>query len=231
MTTWRHLGRSRMRFPKSFAPFPLMHHPSRYWTRLALGETLEKTRHHIVPFSYIPRILPWREFISFHTFLAVAQSRRDNRVAVAGGMDLKEGMLFAGNVVDGRVHELGGWMLRIQHMMQQNVEVGQAVSTGPGGSRVGQEYDQIIHTVPPFYKHHEEPEQYLATCYQNALSLAISRTGSGESVRIACPLIESGSREFPTGMAFELQQKNQYSGEMWKVEKMILWHLVFLTNQ
>jgi O-acetyl-ADP-ribose deacetylase (regulator of RNase III) len=129
-------------------------------------------------------------------------------------MDLKEGMLFAGNVVDGRVHELGGWMLRIQHMMQQNVEVGQAVSTGPGGSRVGQEYDQIIHTVPPFYKHHEEPEQYLATCYQNALSLAISPTGSGESVRIACPLIESGSREFPTGMAFELQQKNQYSGEM-----------------
>jgi O-acetyl-ADP-ribose deacetylase (regulator of RNase III) len=122
-------------------------------------------------------------------------------------MDLKEGMLFAGNVVDGRVHELGGWMLRIQHMMQQNVEVGQAVSTGPGGSRVGQEYDQIIHTVPPFYKHHEEPEQYLATCYQNALSLAISRTGSGESVRIACPLIESGSREFPTDMAIRIAAK------------------------
>lgn len=121
-----------------------------------------------------------------------------------GGMDLKEGMLFTGNVVDGLVHELGGWPLRIQCMMQQEVAVGQAVSTGPGGSRLRQEYKRIIHTVPPFYKHHDDPEIYLAECYRNTFRLAFSNDDSGESARVACPLIGAGGRGFPVETAIQI---------------------------
>ena len=41
--------------------------------------------------------------------------------------------MFGGNVVDVLIHELGGWLLQIQCMLQQQVPVGQAVSTGLGG--------------------------------------------------------------------------------------------------
>jgi O-acetyl-ADP-ribose deacetylase (regulator of RNase III) len=120
-------------------------------------------------------------------------------------MELKEGMMFAGNVVDGLVHELGGWPLRIQCMMKDEVPVGKAVSTGPGGRRLRQEYNQIIHTVPPFYKHHENPKQYLSECYRNALSLAFSQAEYGSSsIRVACPLIGAGGRGFPLETAIRV---------------------------
>lgn len=108
-----------------------------------------------------------------------------------GGMPLGNGMLFPHNVVDGMVHELGGWQLRLQIWLlgstngndDERCPVGHAVSTGPGGLR--QNYDQIVHTVPPFYKHckDENPEYLLSLCYRNALQL--SSTGA----RVACPPI------------------------------------------
>lgn len=122
-----------------------------------------------------------------------------------GGMDLKEGMLFAENVVDGLVHELGGWSLRIQCMMQREVKVGQAVLTGPGGSRLRNEYDGIIHTVPPFYNHHEEPERYLAECYRSALRLAFSNFDSDTAARrVALPLLGAGGRGFPVDTSIRI---------------------------
>lgn len=121
-----------------------------------------------------------------------------------GGMDLKEGMMFAGNVVDGLVHELGSWPLRIQCMMKDEVPVGKAVSTGPGGRRLRHEYNQIIHTVPPFYKYHENPKQYLSECYRNSLSLAFSQAEYGSSLRVACPLIGAGGRGFPLETAIRV---------------------------
>lgn len=121
-----------------------------------------------------------------------------------GGMDLKEGMLFAGNVVDGLVHELGGWPLRIQCMLQPEVAVGQAVRTGPGGSRLRQEYNQIVHTVPPFYNHDKAPERLLAECYRNSLRLACSDADGPLPLRVACPLIGAGARAFPLDVAIQI---------------------------
>jgi len=121
-----------------------------------------------------------------------------------GGMELKEGMLFSSNVVDGLVHELGGWPLRIQCMMKDEVPVGQAVSTGPGGRKLRQEYNLIVHTVPPFYKYHEDPERYLAECYRNSLQLAFAKAASGTTHRVACPLLGAGGRGFPLDMAIRI---------------------------
>merc|ERR1712238_183859 len=81
-----------------------------------------------------------------------------------GGMELKDGMLFPFNVIDGLVHQLGGWRLALHCYMLPNINsgnnsggekcpIGNAVTTPPGGTQLRQEYDTIVHTVPPFYKY------------------------------------------------------------------------------
>ena len=99
---------------------------------------------------------------------------------------MKEGMLFPLNVVDGLVHELGGFQLAIHCLLLPKKDrssslllmseeegdddsttatttvrcpVGCAVSTPPGGKRLAMEYDRIVHTVPPFYEHPNGQEE------------------------------------------------------------------------
>ncbi|KAG7348881.1 macro domain containing protein [Nitzschia inconspicua] len=77
-----------------------------------------------------------------------------------GGMEVGNGMMFASNVVDGLVHQLGG--KELQRALQQALEEhgvtqlqeGQAVATtaqvGTFHKTTGYQY--IIHAVPPFYQ-------------------------------------------------------------------------------
>ena len=147
-----------------------------------------------------------------------------------GGMEVGDGMLFSANVVDGLVHQTGGWKLAFEIGLlptnnpeeNEKCPVGQAVVTGPGGADLRQHYEYIIHTVPPFYRHHPEPETHLLKCYENALALAFSK-GS----RVACPLLGAGARGFPQDVAIDLavqaslqwrndnnhQQENQSEGQ------------------
>ncbi len=106
-----------------------------------------------------------------------------------GGMEVKDGMLFPFNVVDGLVHELGGWKLAWHCYMMKDHEnggekgvkcpIGHAVITPPGGKDLEKSYDAIVHTVPPFYEYPEgefdaDPSELLANCYRKALLLCMS---------------------------------------------------------
>lgn len=133
-----------------------------------------------------------------------------------GGMDVGSGMLFASNVVDGLVHQLGGWRLawhcKVLPVLKgdEKCPVGHAVVTPPGGKLLSQEYDDIVHTVPPFYKHHPDPEHYLGKCYKKSLSVASSLKGR-QPLRIACPLLGAGGRGFPVEAAVKIAAKESVS--------------------
>jgi O-acetyl-ADP-ribose deacetylase (regulator of RNase III) len=86
-----------------------------------------------------------------------------------------KGMLFPAAVIDGLVHQLGGKQLQnecagipkhplshaYENQQSTHIEidstvkcpVGTAVITSAGGKELQAEYDNIIHTVPPFYKY------------------------------------------------------------------------------
>ena len=129
-----------------------------------------------------------------------------------GGMEVGTGMLFSANVVDGLVHQLGGWKLMLQCKLLPNIHddekcpVGHAVYTYSGGKELEEQFDKIIHTSPPFFKHHEEPEYHLAQCYRNALKLAFNRDlyTTNNHYRIASPLLGAGARGFPIEKALEI---------------------------
>jgi O-acetyl-ADP-ribose deacetylase (regulator of RNase III) len=149
-----------------------------------------------------------------------------------GGMEVKKGMLFPFNVVDGLVHELGGWQLALHCFMLPSVNengekcpVGKAVLTPPGGRELQSEYDSIVHTVSPFYEHHDggcSPEKALEESYQNSLKLceesAAAVVGDREDVflqehqgttddrviRFAFPLLGAGGRGFPIEKAIDI---------------------------
>ncbi len=131
-----------------------------------------------------------------------------------GGMEVGKGMLFPFNVVDGLVHEMGGWklamhcfMLRSQNGEGEKCPVGRAVITPPGSSNLQREYDSIVHTVPPFYEYDCHPEEALTRCYHNSLKLCQEAAGEiaeSESVRFAFPLLGAGGRGFPPDKAIDI---------------------------
>ena len=124
-----------------------------------------------------------------------------------GGMEVGGGMLFAANVVDGLVHQLGGWRLALECQYlpvlrqpgDERCPVGHAVVTGPGGAELQAHFDRLVHTVPPFYDHHPDPEHFLREAYRNSLAVAF-----GSSSRVACPLLGAGGRGFPLDIAIRL---------------------------
>lgn len=127
-----------------------------------------------------------------------------------GGMEVGTGMVFASNVVDGLVHQLGGWKLQweckfVPTVKDDNEEdncrcpVGQAVVTGPGGSQLREHFDSIVHTVPPFYNHTTNPHDKLRQSYHSALHLALQHGN-----RVACPLLGAGARGFPLDVAMAI---------------------------
>jgi O-acetyl-ADP-ribose deacetylase (regulator of RNase III) len=116
-----------------------------------------------------------------------------------GGMEVGSGMLYPVSVVDGLVHHHGGWRLEIECRMKSMVAtngeacpVGEAVVTSAGNGRLSDTYEKVVHTTPPFFKYHDNPQQALLSCYSNALHLAFL-----EGARVAAPLIGAGARGFP----------------------------------
>jgi O-acetyl-ADP-ribose deacetylase (regulator of RNase III) len=152
-----------------------------------------------------------------------------------GSMNTGDGILFPISAVDGLVHQLGGWRLRLECRWKQLLSnhstttgqpcpVGAAVGTWYSGPEL--EYDQIVHTTPPFYdKYHDNDtttndnntntpnhHQLLQQCYRNALSLAFATTSTPSSEdgrheherRVACPLLGAGARGFPSTVAIQI---------------------------
>ena len=143
-------------------------------------------------------------------------------------MEVGNGMLFASNVVDGMVHTLGGrsleWECKWVRWMSRSSSFrhGSAVATSSGrGNDLCHMYDQIIHTFPPFYNHHQQDDNreigtddvLLRSCYQQSLQLAIAgwdRSGRHDNpssvpiLRVACPLLGAGCRGFPTDVAIHV---------------------------
>lgn len=127
-----------------------------------------------------------------------------------GGMEVGDGMLFPVSVVDGLVHRSGGWKLEAECAWKRTVAsasnsqacpIGDAVRTSAGSDKLADEYDAIIHTTSPFYKHHHQPEKYLRRCYESSLRLAFQ---SKEDVRVASPLLGAGARGFPEQAAIAI---------------------------
>ena len=133
-------------------------------------------------------------------------------VSTWGGMEVGTGMLFPVSVVDGLVHQRGGWQLQAELQWkrlltaggaeQELCPIGAAVTTSAAGD-LSENYDSIVHTTPPFYRHDENPEAQLARCYESALAQAVDNHGENEKLHhnIAAPLLGAGCRGFPTKTA------------------------------
>lgn len=126
-------------------------------------------------------------------------------------MEVGNGMLFPVSVVDGLVHMYGGWKLKAalswHRLSAGGCPVGQAVQTTAGNDQLGKAYDSVIHTVPPFYNHPDDPDddpsQLLANCYKNALNLVAAKG----TPRVATALIGAGCRGFPFDEALSIAAK------------------------
>ena len=125
-------------------------------------------------------------------------------VSTWGGMEVGSGMLYPVSVVDGLVHQYGGWMLEAECKWKQAMAgsgdacpVGSAIMTHSAG--LHEEYDAIVHTTPPFYKFHGDPEKFLSRCYQSAFEAAFA-----EYTRVASPLLGAGARGFPEDVAIHI---------------------------
>ena len=84
------------------------------------------------------------------------------------------------------------------------VPVGSCVATNTA-DKLANEYDTIIHTTPPFYKHFDKcPADYLKRCYKNSIREAFNHTISDEISRVAVPLLGAGGRGFPLDVALDI---------------------------
>jgi O-acetyl-ADP-ribose deacetylase (regulator of RNase III) len=146
-----------------------------------------------------------------------------------GGMNVGDGMMYAVSVVDGLVHQMGGWklqaelewirVLRTTARHQAACPIGSAVATSAGNDTLAMNYDAIIHTTPPFYKHDANPEVGLSKCYSSILERAFKKapdrsalskffaTDSSDmptATKVAVPLLGSGARGFPVDVACQI---------------------------
>lgn len=123
-----------------------------------------------------------------------------------GGMEVGQGMLFSANVVDGLVHQLGGYELRqeLQTVCGGKCEEGRAVWTLAHGELRDRYPNGIIHTVPPFYN--QSNNSLLKDCYWSSLEKARERRTNlpeQKEMRLASPLLGAGCRGFPMHIATE----------------------------
>ena len=148
-------------------------------------------------------------------------------------MEVGHGMLFPVSVIDGLVHNFGGMHLDMElkwHRMVKTAKtigggggngggvdpcpIGTAVRTTAGRGRLGQEYDTIIHTAPPFYHYPEhandDTSQQLYECYRNSLNQLLEPHDDHDddddddakgSLRVATPILGAGCRGFPFDVA------------------------------
>jgi O-acetyl-ADP-ribose deacetylase (regulator of RNase III) len=139
-------------------------------------------------------------------------------VSAWGGMDVGTGMLYPFSVVDGLVHQLGGWKLEAECIWKRMTSssasgkacpIGSAVQTTAGDDRLTEQYNAIVHTTPPFFQHDADPEEKLQKCYESAVRLAFPLAAAPDStdivtIRVATPLLGSGARGFPHEVAMEV---------------------------
>jgi hypothetical protein len=144
-------------------------------------------------------------------------------VTTWGGMDVGKGMLYPVSVVDGLVHQLGGWKLEAECTWKRMISsvqlgeacpIGSAVQTTASDERLKERYNAIIHTTPPFFEHDADPKLKLQKCYESAVGLAFplvapdiqtdTGSGAGVHVRVATPLLGSGARGFSHEVAMEV---------------------------
>lgn len=116
-------------------------------------------------------------------------------------------MLYPVSVVDGLVHQLGGYKLAMEckmiNLFKGGCSVGTAVETSPGSEALKTHYDRIIHVTPPFFKYYDDninPIDVLHQCYRSALDLAFEKNNQ----RVACPLLGAGARGFPYNVAISV---------------------------
>ena len=135
-----------------------------------------------------------------------------------GGMDVGDGMMFSAAVVDGLVHQLGGIRLRAECKLKGMLRgagsaacpEGTSIVTSAGGPELQAEYDSIVHTVPPFFKHppHEDCDvvEMLRQCYRSSFGLAFGTFDDqiAEDQRVAVPLLGAGCRGFPVDIAVKV---------------------------
>ncbi len=126
-------------------------------------------------------------------------------------------MLYPVSVVDGMVHHLGGWPLRMEIAQLPTIDrdenikcrLGEAVVTSScsklfiPSSGLSKEYSYVVHTAPPFYNHcpSDDPCKILRLCYRNSLTKAFAITNT---TRVAVPLLGAGARGFPLDIAVEI---------------------------
>lgn len=120
-----------------------------------------------------------------------------------GGMEIGGDQMYASQVVDGHVSEIGGHALKIALEALPLVDektkfrclTGDAVvTTATEGLRHNFMY--IIHTVPPFYKD-QNMERLLKKCYTSSLDMAVRN----DMKSLACPLLGTGARGIPHDIA------------------------------
>lgn len=134
-----------------------------------------------------------------------------------GGMDVGEGMMFSAAVVDGLVHQFGGLRLAAECKLKGLLRgggtaacpEGTSVVTSSGGPKLRAEYDYIVHTVPPFFKHPPKEDcdvvEMLRNCYRFSFDLAFGTfDGIAGDQRVAVPLLGAGCRGFPTDIAIKV---------------------------
>ena len=100
--------------------------------------------------------------------------------------------IYPVQTVDGVVHALGGKELALACERVAEVQpgvrckTGSAVCTPPAGQRLGQLYQKIVHTVPPFYKQYAqaEAEELLLRCYLAAFQQVWAPWRAAHSGRI-----------------------------------------------
>ncbi|CAE7573525.1 unnamed protein product [Symbiodinium necroappetens] len=114
------------------------------------------------------------------------------------GMEAGSGMFYAQQVVDGRVHAVGGSELKEACLQLGEVSpgircpTGQAVMTPAlGGLRPF--FSHIVHAVPPFYSS-ENWEKCLQSCWEASLELSWS---VADNAVVASPLLGAGARGVP----------------------------------
>jgi len=164
-------------------------------------------------FSYFPRggpVPPRAGRVDLHHIMPY--------VSNWGGLDVSRGMLVPESVIDGLVHQHGGWRLRLECAMlrlklriwgeQEEVcPVGSAVATSAGNL---DHYERIVHTTPPFYYSDNlgpttaDIQSKLLLCYQKAWKLGFSGSPTSTSRRIATPLLGAGCRGFPLDVALSV---------------------------
>ena len=149
-----------------------------------------------------------------------------------GGMEVGNGMLFAANVVDGLVHQLGSKELQIEceKAIRANsgslLEEGAACVTNSGNEKLTDQYSYICHTIPPFYSDGDSvnnhidntnissrsQEGILESCYRNSFGRILQHHHQQQLqptiLRIACPLLGAGCRNFPEAVAIDVAAKS-----------------------